>query len=352
MRPGVRSSVRDPVVEALNALVPGGVVRGGVRVGSASAGRPWTASLRSRARSAGGRMVRWVEAGSASPTVVLAAGRNDTAISWTPILAALAARTRVVVYDRAGLGASDPDAGPGLPVVERQVSDLAAVIGQTSAGPCVVAGHSWGGLLAQVLAYRRPELVAGLVLVDPAHEDMMNGVPAPVRRLNLQLAEQLPSVLLTLGLLKPFVRRQARRTAARFSDDPRVRMAVVDAYLVHAGRTQVRASRDELRGIVASTALLWESRAAASSRPLKIPLVVLSATQGAPLRIREHWTKLQAGIVTAAGAGKGRHVVVADAGHTIHHDWPDLVAEVILEVVDQVRQGFPDPGSPSSSSSA
>lgn len=328
MRPGVRSPARDPVVEALNALVPGGVVRGGVRLGE--------------------RVVRWVEAGSGSPTVVLAAGRNDTAISWTPLLAALAARMRVVVYDRAGLGASDPDPGPGVPTVERQVADMAAVIAATSAGPCVVAGHSWGGLLAQVLAYRHPELVAGLVLVDPAHEDMMNGIPGPLRRLNLLLSEHLPSVLLALGLLKPYVRRRARRTAARFSDDPRVQRAVVEAYLVHASPTQVRATRDELRGIVASAPLLWEHRAAASSRASDIPLVVLSATRGSPPRLRQHWTKLQAGIVTAAGSGRARHLVVEDAGHTIHHDWPDLVAGVILEVVDEVRRGrgADGPGSP------
>jgi pimeloyl-ACP methyl ester carboxylesterase len=39
-----------------------------------------------------------------------------------------------------------------------------------AAGPCVLAGHSWGGILVQLLAFRRPDLAAGLVLVDPGHE--------------------------------------------------------------------------------------------------------------------------------------------------------------------------------------
>jgi len=146
-------------------------------------------------------------------------------------------------------------------------------------------------------------------------------------------------VLLALGLLKPAVRRRAQRTAARFSDDPRVQAAVTDAYRAHARWPQVRASRDELRGIVASTALLWECRAASAAQPSTVPLVVLSATRGSPPRLREHWTKLQAEIVAAAGADRGRHLVVAEAGHTIHHDRPDLVAEVILEVVDEIRRG-------------
>jgi pimeloyl-ACP methyl ester carboxylesterase len=36
------------------------------------------------------------------------------------------------------------------------------------ARPCVLAGHSWGGILVQLLAFRRPHLAAGLVLVDPS----------------------------------------------------------------------------------------------------------------------------------------------------------------------------------------
>ena len=39
-----------------------------------------------------------------------------------------------------------------------------------AASPCVLAGHSWGGILVQLLAFRRPDLAAGLVLVDPGHE--------------------------------------------------------------------------------------------------------------------------------------------------------------------------------------
>jgi len=42
-------------------------------------------------------------------------GRNDTALSWGPVLAALAGRTRAVAYDRAGLGDSDPDPKSFLP---------------------------------------------------------------------------------------------------------------------------------------------------------------------------------------------------------------------------------------------
>jgi pimeloyl-ACP methyl ester carboxylesterase len=319
----------DAVVEALSALVAGGVARGRTPIGHGGTGR----------------MVGWVEAGSGhpSPRVIFAAGRNDTVISWAPLLAALAASTRVVAYDRAGLGASEPDPGSGPPTVDRQVADLAAVIGQTGAGPCVVVGHSWGGLLAQLLAVRHPQLVCGLVLVDPAHPDMLAGLPRPVRRLHQSVAEHLPSLLLALGLLEPVVRRAARRTAQRFSDDPRVRALVVKAYRTHARRSQVQASRAELRGIAASAPLLRQASAAFS--PPDVPLVVLSATRGVP-PLRRRWTLLQAGVAAAAPTGRGKHIVVADARHAIHHDRPDLVAAAVLEVVEEARRARSDPGNP------
>jgi pimeloyl-ACP methyl ester carboxylesterase len=247
----------DPAVEALNALVPGGVVRGGTRVGGD-----------------GARTVRWVEAGRGQPgpTVVLAAGRNDTVISWAP-------------------------------------------------------------LLAHLLATRQPDLVRGLVLVDPAHLDMLSGLPRPLRWLNRLAAEHLLSALRALGLLGPVVATSARHTAKRFSDDPRVQSLVVDAYRTHAGRTHVHATRDEFRAIVASAPGL---RRAAGSLP-DVPLVVLSATGGAPRGVRRHWTTLQAGVAAAAPGGRGRHLVVADSQHNIHHDRPDLVASVVLEAVEAAR---------------
>ncbi|HZD38071.1 MAG TPA: alpha/beta hydrolase [Actinomycetes bacterium] len=307
---------RDPAVEALNALIPGGVVRGGARVDEG-----------------GGRTLRWVEAGRGrpGPTVVLDAGRNDTAISWAPLLVALAERARLVAYDRAGLGASDPDLGPEPPSVQRQVADLATVIRSAGHGPCVVVGHSWGGLLAQLLAARHPDLVCGLVLIDPAHLDMMAELPRPLGWLNRQVTGRLGPVLWATGLLRPWVWLRSRGTARQFSDDPRVRSLLVDAYRVHAGRTQVRANRDEFRAILADARSL--RRALAEPRA-GVPLVVLSATGGAPAGVRRHWTSLQAGIA----AGRGRHVVVPDTGHNLHQDRPDLVAAAVLEVVEKGRR--------------
>ncbi|TVZ06743.1 alpha/beta hydrolase [Trebonia kvetii] len=127
------------------------------------------------------RVVRRVEAGvgASEPAIVLEAGLGNAAAARGRVIPLLAPHVRVVAHDRAGLGGSTP--APGLVTIDRQVDDLAAIIAGLTAGPCVLAGHSWGGVLVQLLAFRRPELVAGLVLVDPGHEEMDSGLPLAFR---------------------------------------------------------------------------------------------------------------------------------------------------------------------------
>lgn len=148
----------DLVAVALGALVSSGVRRGELRRGS--------------------RALRWIEAGSGAPTVVLETGAASPATTWAPILAPLASRFRVVAYDRAGYDLSDP--APEL-TLDLQLSDLAALLAELG-GACIVAGHSWGGLLAQLVAWTHPRLVSALVLIDPSHEQIRFCVTLPGRQ--------------------------------------------------------------------------------------------------------------------------------------------------------------------------
>jgi pimeloyl-ACP methyl ester carboxylesterase len=194
----------------------------------------------------------------------------------------LAPHVRAVAYDRAGLGGSAP--APGLVTIDRQIDDLASVITGLAAGPCVLAGHSWGGVLVQLLAFRRPDLAAGLVLVDPGHEEMDSALPLSIR--------------------------WGWRTMRAFFPDELHEDAPV------------------------TFAAVRELRAAASSFP-DVPVVVLSAARGLPRRFRANWTRLQAGV--AAAAPRGRHIVVEGTGHNIPRNRPGVVAAAILEVVAQTQ---------------
>jgi pimeloyl-ACP methyl ester carboxylesterase len=326
----------DPVLEALQEIVP--VTRGQVEMRGEG--------------EVGGRMLRWIESGTGTPTVVLIAGRNDTALSWGPVLAALAGRVRAVAYDRAGLGDSDPDLK--TPSTERTVADLSRLVNVVSTGPCLVAGHSYGGLLGLLLAASRPDQLAGLVLVDPVVPGLLDWMPRPVRRAYGAAARARPIALYAAGRLQSATRRRAESVARVFSDDPRIQALVTDAYLASADWPHVLAGYREGRGIAASEPAIRRSLPAPAAADLPapaapdlavpdllavgggaqaapliagLPMVVLSATEGRPAWLRRRWTALQAGLAAERGA---RHVVATGSGHAVPLDRPALVAEAIL----------------------
>lgn len=107
-------------------------------------------------------------AGNGVPTVVLEAGRGALADTWEPIWIDLTTLTRVVRYDRAGLGQSDPVTLPRSCV--DLVADLHRLLQVVARpGPYILVGHSIGGLTVRLYAHQYPQDVVGMVLVDPTH---------------------------------------------------------------------------------------------------------------------------------------------------------------------------------------
>ena len=88
---------------------------------------------------------------------------------------------RALSYSRSGLGYSD--AVPADRQAERTSSMLAeelhALLEQRSVEPpYVLAAHGLGGVVARTFAARYPDAVAGLVLVEPTHEQEMQRLAA------------------------------------------------------------------------------------------------------------------------------------------------------------------------------
>jgi non-heme chloroperoxidase len=110
--------------------------------------------------------------------VVFLHGFALTAEAWLPQLAAVAgAGHRAIAYDARGHGASST----GFRGFSRELlaDDLAAVLEGLDLHDAVVVGHSLGGVTVQVLAERRPELVAervaALVLVATTSRGLARG---------------------------------------------------------------------------------------------------------------------------------------------------------------------------------
>src|SRR6188474_2213677 len=109
-----------------------------------------------------GVRLRWFEAGS-GPNVALLHGLGGAATNWTLVAPALAERCRVLVPELPGHGGSS--ALPGPPErLDPYADRMAALLDE----PAVVAGHSFGAVVALRMAIRHPELIRGLLLSGSA----------------------------------------------------------------------------------------------------------------------------------------------------------------------------------------
>jgi pimeloyl-ACP methyl ester carboxylesterase len=101
----------------------------------------------------------------ANPPLLLLHGITSFGGTWDWIVPELAERHRVLRLDFRGHGASAR--APGAYGSSGYLSDVIAVCEQLIDRPCVVIGHSLGGITALIAMQRRPELFRAAVLEDP-----------------------------------------------------------------------------------------------------------------------------------------------------------------------------------------
>ncbi|MDQ6639694.1 MAG: alpha/beta fold hydrolase [Pseudomonadota bacterium] len=98
------------------------------------------------------------------PTVVLSHALGLDLRMWDDLAARLAATYTVLRYDHRGHGGSARPPGPYA--MDELVDDAARLIREWGHGPVAFIGLSMGGMVAQGLAVRHPELLRGAVLAN------------------------------------------------------------------------------------------------------------------------------------------------------------------------------------------
>jgi pimeloyl-ACP methyl ester carboxylesterase len=97
------------------------------------------------------------------PPLVLIMGYTGTMQDWDPrFVDTLARQFRVVIFDNAGVGRTQPLPAPLT--IDAMADQTSAVIGTLGLGRANVLGWSMGGMIAQALAVRHPTQVRRLVL--------------------------------------------------------------------------------------------------------------------------------------------------------------------------------------------
>jgi pimeloyl-ACP methyl ester carboxylesterase len=244
--------------------------------------------------------------GGAGPTLLLVHGFGGAAENFTELARLLPGR-RLVIPDLPGHAGSRPIPAPSIAGFADSVASLLD-------GPAGVFGHSMGGTVALRLAERHPELVSGLVLAAPA---------------GITSSSRLSAVAIGLaGLVKPA--RIAARRVDRISPSPRLKRLVFGPLEVsNPEALSARAVDGFLRPALDHTDALGAGLALARDDPrpsldrVRCPSLVLHGGRDRLVPLAdafEYARRLRAPLR-----------VIADCGHLLIGERPDVCARVALE---------------------
>lgn len=246
-------------------------------------------------------------AGAGSPTVVFESGMGCGSESLANLATEVQNFTRTVIYDRAGLGQSDP--APTPRTSQDVVDDLWRLLQQAQIhGPYLLVGHSFAGLHLRLFTHQHPQVVAGLVLLDASHPDQW------LR--DLQLLPPLSSDA-------PVALTKAREMLTAEWTDPLCNEEGID---IAASAAQVRV-----------TGHLGQ-----------LPLVVITAgidewEEDFPSEVARtsaaNWLAMQKELV--ALSHNSTHIIATESDHSIQDCQPELVVDVIRQLVKEISTRSP-----------
>jgi imidazolonepropionase-like amidohydrolase/pimeloyl-ACP methyl ester carboxylesterase len=288
----------------------------------------------------GGRKMNLYCLGEGPITVVFDSGLSDPNTFWAFVQPQVAQAARACSYDRAGMGFSDASHRPGTS--ENIVDDLHALLRAASiAPPYLLVGHSFGGMNVRLFADKFPDEVAGMVLVDPGHEDQVARYEAAEgaadERMPARLARHRECAAAATRALQPgseLFSRCVDPASAFFG--PRINAALRN---IQSTARYQQAQLSEVENIVSGVST-GQARAARRSYG-DMPLIVLSRTQNpaslparqATPRLKTLWS-LHDELASLSSAGV--HRGVENSGHYIQLDQPAAVTTAIQEILRSV----------------
>ena len=277
------------------------------------------------------------QSGSGGPAVVFLAGGGAVGLDYLNVQQRAAELTTSVTYDRAGTGWSD---AVDLPRTSVDVTDeLRALLNVAEVpAPYLMVGHSLGGIYARHYAQRFSGEVAGLVLLDPAHEDYYAYMPKDlVDQWNAwdpgeALPDELPAELIQ------FYRHLFEQEMTDWPEE--ISKVLVER---HVSLAWLRAGLQEATNVEQ----LYDEVRHAGRMP-DVPVIILTSmgidpfkaavSQGIPESLlREEIEGKRRLYTTWAHSLHGENRLIEDVGHvTLHFRRPDALLQAIQDLLDRL----------------
>ena len=263
-----------------------------------------------------------------APPVLLSSGLGGAWFDWQPTVDLLRDRYRVINFDRPGLGASPPTrpAWRAAPTLRAESARLAALAGWAGR-PVIVAAHSYAAFHAEALARTCPDLVAGLILVDPSCESAARPRRPHLSRAASPVLRAVGGLAGATGAARLLGPRSRSLFMRRISHRDPVPPALVRAVYGRGPVVGTAMVENVTYGEMAGDLILLRR-----ARPFpEIPLTVLTALGDlrSPGR-RETWIDCHRRL--AWMSPYGRQISLDGARHLLQTDRPDDVAEAVTEI--------------------
>ena len=261
------------------------------------------------------------------PTVVLETGGSSSSLVLRHLQTRISQFASVCAYDRAGFGFSEP--ADNDRTFDNITNELKALLQQAGfPPPYIFVGISMGGLMVRNYARLYPDHIKGVVLLDSAEEQ--HTFSRIERLAAMRRQASIGEWMARFGLVRAFLTLAPAKAGIPGGLTVEMRQALVTEF-----------SRPSFYVAIANELDVYflsqsERRKAGGFGSLgSIPLTVV--THGRPFRgsqafLEDGWREAQQRLVSLSS--NARLVVAEQSGHAIVLDQPDLVIEVIREMLE------------------
>ena len=257
------------------------------------------------------------------PVIIFESGHGTPMGHWDRILKGVSAIAPLVTYDRPGIGASEPDRE--MPTIKNVSNKLIKILNALELEPpYLLVGHSLGGVYVRGFAGYYPDMVAGLVIIDPADftenndnkRDYYEVFGWDEKRVDAMLEELTAGLAARNKNAPPSIQKEgqvlAELRASEFREINDHPLPNIPVHIITGGRFDML---ERMRSKEYDSEVLFRSK-------MKHRVA--------------RWTDV------IQSVDKGMLFYSGDAGHFVHYDDPELVISsirIVLQDFERIKKG-------------